>query len=152
MTFITKAAAVLLGSGLGLFVPCAWAQQTAPATAAAAAPISLQAALALAMEHNPGLRAAAQALAASEGALIQSRARPNPELAYSQEDTRRETRSMTLQWNQSIEIGGKREATHIFPKNIFFRHADGAMQLEALFPGKTGHLAGAKAQSRRISQ
>ena len=109
MTFITKAAAVLLGSGLGLFVPCAWAQQAAP-TAATAAPISLQAALALAMEHNPGLRAAAQALAASEGALIQSRARPNPELAYSQEDTRRETRSMTLQWNQSIEIGGKREA------------------------------------------
>ncbi|ACY35130.1 TolC family protein [Comamonas thiooxydans] len=109
MTFITKAAAVLLGSGLGLFVPCAWAQQAAP-TAATAAPISLQAALALAMEHNPGLRAAAQALAASEGALIQSRARPNPELAYSQEDTRRETRSMTLQWNQSIEIGGKRAA------------------------------------------
>lgn len=109
MTFITKAAAVLLGSGLGLFAPCAWAQQAAP-TAATAAPISLQAALALAMEHNPGLRAAAQALAASEGALIQSRARPNPELAYSQEDTRRETRSMTLQWNQSIEIGGKRAA------------------------------------------
>jgi hypothetical protein len=39
----------------------------ASVTAAAAAPISLQAALALAMEHNPGLRAAAQALAASEG-------------------------------------------------------------------------------------
>ncbi|WP_043003976.1 TolC family protein [Comamonas testosteroni] len=110
MTFITKAAFALLGSGLGLFVPCSWAQQPAPVTAAAAAPISLQAALALAMERNPGLRAAAQALAASEGALIQSRARPNPELAYSQEDTRRETRSMTLQWNQSIEIGGKREA------------------------------------------
>ncbi|WP_294260229.1 TolC family protein [uncultured Comamonas sp.] len=110
MTFITKAAAALLGSGLGLFVPGAWAQQPAAASAAAAAPISLQGALALAMAHNPGLRAAAQALAASEGALIQSRARPNPELAYSQEDTRRETRSMTLQWNQSIEIGGKREA------------------------------------------
>ncbi|AIJ49270.1 transporter [Comamonas testosteroni TK102] len=110
MTFITKAAAALLGSGLGLFVPCSWAQQPAPVTAVAAAPISLQAALALAMERNPGLRAAAQALAASEGALIQSRARPNPELAYSQEDMRRETRSMTLQWNQSIEIGGKREA------------------------------------------
>ncbi|MES7756258.1 TolC family protein, partial [Cutibacterium acnes] len=42
--------------------------------------------------------------------MIQSRARSNPELAYSQEDPRRETRSMTLQWNQSIEIGGKREA------------------------------------------
>ena len=46
MTFITKAAAALLGSGLGLFVPCTWAQQPAPVTAAAAAPISLQAALA----------------------------------------------------------------------------------------------------------
>ncbi|MDR3066789.1 MAG: hypothetical protein LBV05_14965 [Comamonas sp.] len=29
MTFITKAAAALLGSGLGLFVPGAWAQQPA---------------------------------------------------------------------------------------------------------------------------
>ena len=53
----------------------------------------VQAALALAMEHNPSLRAAAQAVAASEGAMIQSQARPNPELAFSQEDTRRATRS-----------------------------------------------------------
>lgn len=113
MTFITKAAAVLLGGGLSLLAPMGWAQQaaaTAPAIAATPAPMSLQAALALAMEHNPSLRAAAQAVAASEGAVIQSRARPNPELAYSQEDTRRETRSMTLQWNQPIEIGGKRAA------------------------------------------
>ncbi|MEG2974794.1 MAG: TolC family protein [Comamonas sp.] len=113
MTFITKAAAVLLGGGLSLLAPLSWAQQaaaTAPAIAATPAPMSLQAALALAMEHNPSLRAAAQAVAASEGAVIQSRARPNPELAYSQEDTRRETRSMTLQWNQPIEIGGKRAA------------------------------------------
>ena len=113
MTFITKAAAVLLGGGLSLLATCGWAQQaaaTAPAIAATPAPMSLQAALALAMEHNPSLRAAAQAVAASEGAVIQSRARPNPELAYSQEDTRRETRSMTLQWNQPIEIGGKRAA------------------------------------------
>lgn len=113
MTFITKAAAVLLGGGLSMLATCGWAQQaaaTAPAIAATPAPMSLQAALALAMEHNPSLRAAAQAVAASEGAVIQSRARPNPELAYSQEDTRRETRSMTLQWNQPIEIGGKRAA------------------------------------------
>ena len=113
MTFITKAAAVLLGGGLSLLAPMGWAQQaaaTGPAIAATPAPMSLQAALALAMEHNPSLRAAAQAVAASEGAVIQSRARPNPELAYSQEDTRRETRSMTLQWNQPIEIGGKRAA------------------------------------------
>lgn len=123
MTFISKAVAAWLGGSLSLLVPCAWAQvqtppplqQTqSPAAAVAAtsvnAPLSLEAALALAMEHNPGLRAAAQAVAASEGAVIQSAARPNPELAYSQEDTRRETRSMTLQWNQPIEIGGKRAA------------------------------------------
>ena len=126
MTFISKAVAACLGGSLSLLAPCAWAQvQTlppplslqqpqSPAAAIAAtsvnAPLSLEAALALAMEHNPGLRAAAQAVAASEGAVIQSAARPNPELAYSQEDTRRETRSMTLQWNQPIEIGGKRAA------------------------------------------
>lgn len=123
MTFISKAVAAWLGGSLSLLAPCAWAQvQTppplqqpqSPAAAVAAtsvnAPLSLEAALALAMEHNPGLRAAAQAVAASEGAVIQSAARPNPELAYSQEDTRRETRSMTLQWNQPIEIGGKRAA------------------------------------------
>ncbi|PIG07346.1 TolC family protein [Comamonas sp. 26] len=113
MTFITKAAAVLLGGGLSLLAPLGWAQQasaTAPVIAATPVPMSLQTALALAMEHNPSLRAAAQAVAASEGAVLQSRARPNPELAYSQEDTRRETRSMTLQWNQPIEIGGKRAA------------------------------------------
>lgn len=123
MTFISKAAAAWLGGSLSLLAPCAWAQvQTlpplqqsqSPAAAVAAtsvnAPLSLEAALALAMEHNPGLRAAAQAVAASEGAVIQSAARPNPELAYSQEDTRRETRSMTLQWNQPIETGGKRAA------------------------------------------
>lgn len=114
MTFITKAAAALLGGGLSLLAPAVWAQAApsaaSTATLTTAAPITLQTALALAMEHNPRLRAAAQGVAASEGALIQSRARPNPELDYSQEDTRRETRSMTLQWSQPIEIGGKRAA------------------------------------------
>ncbi|WP_084455299.1 TolC family protein [Comamonas composti] len=75
-----------------------------------APPLTLERAMALAMESNPGLGAARQALAASEGALLQSGARPNPELAYSQEDTRRDARSSTLQWSQTIETGGKREA------------------------------------------
>lgn len=123
MTFISKAVAAWLGGSLSVLAPCAWAQVHTPpplqqslspaaavATTSVNAPLSLEAALALAMERNPGLRAAAQAVAASEGAVIQSAARPNPELAYSQEDTRRETRSMTLQWNQPIEIGGKRAA------------------------------------------
>ena len=84
------------------------AVDTAPAGAAPA--LSLPQALDLALVHNPGLRAARQALAASEGAVLQSQARPNPELAYSQEDTRSSTRSVTLQWNQTVEVGGKRAA------------------------------------------
>nr|WP_280191494.1 TolC family protein [Delftia sp. PS-11] len=80
------------------------------AQAAQAPALSLQQATALALEHNPGLRAARQALAASDGAVLQSQARPNPELAYSQEDARRATRSVTLQWNQTVEVGGKRAA------------------------------------------
>ncbi|MCO5340157.1 TolC family protein, partial [Delftia tsuruhatensis] len=73
-------------------------------------PLDLQQALALALDGNPGLRAARQALAATEGAVLQSQARPNPELAWSQEDTRRSTRTLTVQLNQTLEVGGKREA------------------------------------------
>lgn len=107
MYFSSKLTAALLACA-SLTGQLAWAQL--PATPAGAQPISLQTALAMAMERNATLRAASQALAASEGAVLQSQARPNPELAYSQEDTRRETRSMTLQWNQPLEIGGKRAA------------------------------------------
>ncbi|CAM4130557.1 TolC family protein [Comamonas aquatilis] len=107
MYFSSKLIAALLVGAAGIG-QVTWAQQ--PTVAYGAEPISLSAALALAMERNATLRAASQALAASEGAVLQSQARPNPELAYSQEDTRRETRSMTLQWNQPLEIGGKRAA------------------------------------------
>jgi cobalt-zinc-cadmium efflux system outer membrane protein len=73
-------------------------------------PLDLQQALALALDGNPGLRAARQGLAATEGAVLQSQARPNPELAWSQEDTRRSTRTLTMQLNQTLEVGGTREA------------------------------------------
>lgn len=63
-----------------------------------------------ALAANPGLKAARFGAAAAEGALLQSQARPNPELAFSQEDTRSETRSSTVQINQVIELGGKRAA------------------------------------------
>jgi cobalt-zinc-cadmium efflux system outer membrane protein len=63
-----------------------------------------------ALAANPGLKAARFGAAATEGALLQSQARPNPELAFSQEDTRSETRSSTVQINQVIELGGKRAA------------------------------------------
>jgi outer membrane protein, heavy metal efflux system len=47
---------------------------------------------------------------ATEGSVIQGAARPNPELAFLLEDTRRATRTTTLQLNQPIELGGKRAA------------------------------------------
>ncbi|MDH5856814.1 TolC family protein [Lampropedia aestuarii] len=72
--------------------------------------ITLEMAMRQAFAANPGLQAAQYGVAASEGAILQSQARPNPELAYSQEDTRSKERSITLQVNQLIEIGGKREA------------------------------------------
>lgn len=104
------AAAASLACGTALAEPPGQAVSASPASTAAMPVLSLQQALALALENNPGLRAARQALAASEGAVLQSQARPNPELAYSQEDTRRSARTVTMQWNQTVEIGGKRAA------------------------------------------
>ncbi|MGE8320305.1 MAG: TolC family protein [Comamonas sp.] len=95
----------LLGAALLL----AFGAAAQPA-ATSSPPLSLAQAQALALEHNPTLRAARLGVDASDGGVLQSRARPNPELSYSQEDMRRSTRSSTLQWNQPIEIGGKREA------------------------------------------
>lgn len=63
-----------------------------------------------ALEANPGLQAAKHGAAASEGAVIQSNARPNPEIAFIQEDTRSDARTSTVQINQLIELGGKRDA------------------------------------------
>lgn len=63
-----------------------------------------------ALKANPGLQAARYGVDATEGAILQSKSRPNPELAFSQEDTRSKARSSTVQVNQLIELGGKREA------------------------------------------
>lgn len=100
----------LLGLAMAAALSAAQAEAVDTAAAGATPSLSLAQALDLALAHNPGLRAARQALAASEGAVLQSQARPNPELAYSQEDTRSSTRSRTLQWNQTVEVGGKRAA------------------------------------------
>ena len=108
MKFLNQAPACWLSVSLLLAGSSVWAQ--AQNAGAALPAVTLQTALAQAMERNPSLRAAQQAVAASEGAMIQSQARPNPELAFSQEDTRRATRSSSLQWNQPIEVGGKRAA------------------------------------------
>ena len=71
---------------------------------------TLAAAWGKALAANPGLQAAKYGAAATEGGILQSKVRPNPELAFSQEDTRSNARTSTMQINQLIELGGKREA------------------------------------------
>jgi outer membrane protein, heavy metal efflux system len=80
------------------------------AQAACAQALSLDAALATALAHHPDLRASKLAHEASEGAIQQASAWPNPELSTLVEDTRRATRITTIQLNQPIELGGKRSA------------------------------------------
>ena len=81
----------------------------APTTESAAA-LTLAAAIQLALVHNPDIALARREYAATEGALLQGQARPNPELSFLQEDTRSATRSSALQINLPIEMGGKRQA------------------------------------------
>lgn len=72
--------------------------------------MTLETAWALALQRHPELRAAALARDAADGAIRQAQALPNPELSALLEDTRRDTRTTTLQLNQPIELGGKRAA------------------------------------------
>jgi len=72
--------------------------------------MTLRAAENLALTSNADLGVAARELEATEGAVIQGAARPNPGLAFLLEDTRKATRTTTLQLNQPIELGGKRSA------------------------------------------
>lgn len=86
---------------------------TAPSlnhAAEVAGPLTLQAALALAMQSNPELSAAQFELQAVEASVLQANVLPNPSLDLGVEDTRRETRESTLQVSQPIELGGKRSA------------------------------------------
>lgn len=111
-------------SPLALSIACSFSAYAAPTsptieitaeqTALAEAGLGGSTTLALAWEKakaaNPTLQAARYGAAATEGAVLQSKARPNPELAFSQEDTRSNSRSSTVQINQVIELGGKRDA------------------------------------------
>lgn len=73
-------------------------------------PLTLEGAVALALEHNPDLAAAQREVDAVEAQVLQGQVRPNPELAYSLEDTRSQTRTQTVQINLPMELGGKRAA------------------------------------------
>lgn len=83
---------------------------SAPRVTEPAAPLTLKAALELAFGANPELSAAGRELEALEATIIQAQVRRNPEIATSIDDTRRATRTTTLQVNQPIELGGKRAA------------------------------------------
>lgn len=111
------AALVLLTACSGVFaqatVHMPGAGQTVSPQNAAIAPsasLSLSKAIALALEGNPEVAAAMRQYEATEGQVLQGRARPNPELAYSLEDTRSQTRTQSWQINLPIELGGKRAA------------------------------------------
>jgi cobalt-zinc-cadmium efflux system outer membrane protein len=79
------------------------------------APLTLKAALELALGANPGLSAAGRELEAVEATITQAQVRPNPQISTLIEDTRRATRTTTLQLNQPIELGGKRAARIVPP-------------------------------------
>lgn len=96
-----------------LMVP-AWAQpfSSLPSTQGIepAAPLTLDAALALSANNNAALQAAAKEVDALDGSITQAGLIPNPELSVSTEDTRRETRTTAAQIGIPIELGGKRTA------------------------------------------
>ena len=75
-----------------------------------AGPLTLPAALSMALAANSELSAARHELQALEASVLQAGALPNPSLDLSMEDTRQDTRETTLQLSQAIELGGKRAA------------------------------------------
>ena len=103
--------ALSIVSSLALGTPTpARAADPPAATTGAAAGLTLPDAIVLALSANAELAAASRELEAGDAAVVQGRARPNPELSLLFEDTRRATRSTTLQLSQPIETGGKRAA------------------------------------------
>jgi len=70
----------------------------------------LRQAIEQALAHHPELAVARAEVEALGGASLQARARPNPELSFTQEGTKSPSRTTTVQINQPIELGGKRQA------------------------------------------
>jgi cobalt-zinc-cadmium efflux system outer membrane protein len=100
MTIQARRLAVLAAISLSIW--CASAAATPD-------PIDLPAAIRLALAQ-PGLRAAAHEVAASEAEVGQAGRYPNPTLDYLREGQRAGTRTTTIQISQPIELGGKRQA------------------------------------------
>ena len=78
--------------------------------AAWSSPLTLEAAIDLALRANPSLRAAGSEVAAQQGALTQAGALPNPELELLREGGQGDNRTTTATLNIPVELGGKRGA------------------------------------------
>lgn len=85
-------------------------RQAAARTAEPAGPLDLRSAIALAQRANPGLSSAAREQEATDAAVLQAGAWPNPVLEAQVEDLRRGNRTTTLLLSQPVELGGKRAA------------------------------------------
>jgi outer membrane protein, heavy metal efflux system len=92
----------------GGFCASAWAQTAR--VIEPAGPITLDQALVLALDANAELSAARNEADAVNASITQANALPNPDVSLLVEDTRRETRTTTVLFNQPIELGGKRDA------------------------------------------
>ncbi|WGT61971.1 TolC family protein [Variovorax paradoxus] len=85
-------------------------RQITARTVEPAGPLDLRSALALAQRFNPGLSSATREHEATDAAVLQAGAWPNPVLEAQVEDLRRDNRTTTLLLSQPIELGGKRAA------------------------------------------
>lgn len=86
------------------------AEQAGTTANASAVPLTLSAAVQLALDNNPELSSARREIEATEGARVQAGAFPNPTMDIEVEDLRRQTRTTTVLFSQPLEIGGKRGA------------------------------------------
>lgn len=97
---------------LGAIAAPASAQDSSAALAPASKemPLTLSAAIDLAVGQSPDLAVARREAEASEGAVMQAGVFLNPALSYQVEDAQRSTRITTTQISQPFELGGKRAA------------------------------------------
>lgn len=102
--------ALSAGAAFAQALPAAQDTVNSGLQAEAATLLTLQKAIALALDGNLDLAVARREIEATQGQVIQGQARPNPELAYLLEDQRAQTRTQSVQINLPIEMGGKRAA------------------------------------------
>lgn len=107
---LTTSTCLLLGGAANVVL-------LSPALAQSNAPLSLEDAIARAIETDPGLRAADAGVDAAHGGLRQARVRPNPALSAEVENFNGEGNlrgfdgaETTFSLSQEIELGGRRSA------------------------------------------